>query len=225
MNLEKMDLVRIDDLFTAEGLRSYFSHLSDEGIFSYVMYTFRTDIVDELARKKYLTSLPYIPALKTLSGLRTVFEESFPDKDFRNHVLVSGLPGMVSPDFDLAHIIVSKRAFSDIERQRFLDRNRDLKFLSIYPRTGGESPSGLYPDIIEAPDLQELMASLPFSIAPSTDDIPFNFAFDWTHIRKAYDNGVLVAFLAGNPLVSTAINMTFLAIGMILVPLYRDDST
>jgi len=219
MNLEKMDLVRIDDLFTAEGLRSYFNHLSDEGIFSYVMYTFRTDIVDELARKKYLTSLPYIPALKTLSGLRTVFEESFPDKDFRNHVLVSGLPGMVSPDFDLAHIIVSKRAFSDKERQRFLDRNRDLKFLSIYPRTGEETSSGLYPDIIESPDLQALMASLPFSIAPSTDDIPFNFAFDWNHIRKAYDNGVLIAFLAGNPLVSTAINMTFLAIGMILVPL------
>jgi SAM-dependent methyltransferase len=220
MNLEKMDLVRIDDLFTLEALRSYLGRLAADGVFSYVMYSLRSERVEDLLRRESPSGVPYVPALKTLTGLRMAFEERFPGADFRDHVLIAGIHGLVMANYDLVHIVASKSPFSDDERRRFAGLCRDLGFVAFYPRSPGfEETPGLYGRIVETDDLQRTADSLPFSIWPATDDIPFHYAFDGKHLRQALQRGELVSFLAGNPLISLAVTMGVLALIVTVAPL------
>ena len=202
--------MRIDDLFTLEALRSYLSHLDADGVFSYVMYNTRSDLVDEM-REAAVPVPPYIPAVKTVAGLRMVFEEMEPGARFADHVLVAGLHGVIDPNYDLVHVIASRTPFTDAERAAFRDSCRSLGFVCFYPPAAG---ANLYAEVIEAPDLAALNASLPFSVLPTTDDQPFHYAFRWQSLGAA-----LIALIA-NPLISTGVAFTLLGMLLCLLPLF-----
>ena len=192
VNLEKMDLVRIDNLFTKEALRTYIRRLDGDGVFSYVMYTQRSDLLNEIMKKKSLLAIPYIPAPRTLTGLRDVFEEMKIGGDFNDHVLVAGLKGIMNRNYDLVHIIFSKKTFTDAERQRFDSTVKRLNFIPYFSSKGADgTEDNLYKLIVTTPDLNGLKEKLPFSIEPSTDDKPFHFAFDLRHFENSLENGVL----------------------------------
>jgi SAM-dependent methyltransferase len=217
MNLEKMDLVRVDDLFTLEALRTYLSRLEAGGVFSYVMYTTRSDLVAEMASAEVLTTQPYIPALRTLTGLRLALAERVPDLRFRDHVLIAALPGRIHPRYDLVHIVASVSPFSARERKAFLERCRDLAFAPLYPPAGNVLDP--YVAMIEAEDLAGYVGSLPFSIRPATDDQPFQYGLDFDHVRRAFAHGAGWALLSGNPLISLGASAGLLALAVTLIPL------
>ena len=216
-NLEKMDLVRVDDLFTLEALRTYLSRLNERGVFSYVMYSLRSDLVAELAGAAGPARQPYVPALRTLSGLRLVADEMRPDGRFADHVQIAALPGVVSPRYDLVHITFSREPFSAEERARFLAACRRLGFQVLHP-IGPQDPANLYEEIASAADLAALAETTPFGIFPATDDRPFQYALEPRHLREALGRGELLSLLAGNPLVSLGFGIGTLAVLLTLAP-------
>jgi SAM-dependent methyltransferase len=219
-NLEKMDLVRVDDLFTVEALETYFRLLSEEGAFSYVMYSTRADLVAALWQGEGGEAHPYVPALRTLTGLRLALERVAPGARFADHVLMAALPKVISPSYDLVHIIVSRRPISASERASFLETCQRLGFVALYP--DGEpaiDPGNLYARIATEPDLTALAARVPFSIWPATDDRPFQYALDADHLRRALERGQLFELLAGNPLVSLGLSIGSLSALLALAPL------
>jgi SAM-dependent methyltransferase len=195
-NLEKLDVMKVEDLFTLEALRTYWSRLARGGVFSYVMYDVREDLVSSLLQQP-IAATPYIPAMKTVAGLRMVLAEQSPGERFADHVLVAGLRGVIDEHYDLAHVIVSTTPFTDEERARFVALCHDLDFRAFYPADADDA-GNLYQRIIEAESLPALDASLPFSITPATDDRPFHYSFRWRSTREA------ILALATNPLVSAA---------------------
>jgi len=219
-NLEKMDLVRVDDLFTREALRTYVSRLSPDGVFSYVMYSTRSNLVTAMAEQRSPMTQPYVPALRTLTGLRMALEDDHPALHFPDHVLVAALPGIISPTYDLVHIIVSKTPFTDAERRDFTDLCGTLGFPVLYPRApDATAPPDPYVRAIEAPDLAALARSFPFSIWPTTDDRPFQYAFEVRHLATAFHDGTLMALLAGNEFISLGLSVGTLAVFITLIPL------
>jgi len=220
MNLEKMDLVRVDDLFTVEALRTYIDRLDEDGVLSYVMYSTRSDIVAELASADGPPAQPYIPALRTLTGLRLALEEAVPGVRFSDHVLVASLPKVINPRYDLVHIIVSRLPISQAERHRFLKTCHRLGFVSLYPSAQHVAePTNLYAHIAADRDLPTLAARVPFSIWPATDDRPFQYALGVSHLRRALQRGELIALLSGNPLVSLGLSIGSVAALLTLTPL------
>jgi SAM-dependent methyltransferase len=220
MNLEKMDLVRVDDLFTREALRTYLVRLKEDGVFSYVMYSTRSDIVSDLARAEAPGVQPYIPALRTLTGLRVALEEVEPGSRFSDHVLVAALPRVINPRYDLVHIVVGRAPFTRAERQRFVATCRRLGFAVLHPADPEprEAPN-LYARIAGEGDLPALAAKLPFSIWPPTDDRPFQYALEPSHLWRALGRGELLSLLAANPFVSLGLSIGSLAALLTLTPL------
>jgi SAM-dependent methyltransferase len=219
-NLEKMDLVRVDDLFTIEALRTYMDRLRPGGVFSYVMYSTRSDIVASKLEEDDASAQPYIPALRTLTGLRMVAEERSPGIRFGDHVLIAALPGVISPTYDLVHIVASPRPFSEAERRRFVEACTRLGFESLYPLAadaGGSSNP--YARLVTSDDLEKLANEAPFSLRPATDDRPFQYALEPGHLLRAIRKGRLVEVISGNPLVSMALTIGALAVLLTLAPL------
>jgi hypothetical protein len=220
MNLEKMDLMRIDDLFTLEALRTYLARLSPDGIFSYVMYSTRADRLATLAAPGARISQPYIPALRTLAGLRIAMGAERPGLRFSDRVLIAALRGVIDPSYDLVHIIVGKSPFSAAESRRFEELCRTLGFERIYPPpVGGPRSTDVYASVVESGDLAGLSGSLPFSIWPATDDRPFQYGLDRAHLAKAFAGGELWGLLAGNPLIALGTSVGLVAVLVTLVPL------
>jgi SAM-dependent methyltransferase len=220
MNLEKMDLVRVDDLFTLEALRTYLGRLNEDGVFSYVMYSTRSDILEELRNEKGMPPQPYIPALRTLTGLRQALENAEPGRRFSDHVLMAALPGVINPRYDLVHILVSRSPFSESEKLRFVETTGRLGFTLLHPLPEGPAqPQGLYAQIASESDLTALAAVVAFSIWPATDDRPFQYALDLVHLRRALEHGGLFELIAGNPLVSLGVSIGSLAALLTLAPL------
>jgi SAM-dependent methyltransferase len=219
MNLEKMDLVRVDDLFTVEAIRTYLDRLTDDGVFSYGMYSTRSDLVSERVGASGPPTQPYIPSLRTLAGVRLGLEAKHPGLNVLDHVLIAALPGRVDPKYDLVHIIASPRAFSADEVRRFLTQASALDFKVLYPTPGDSAEPDLYRAILEEPDLVALSRRLPFSTLPATDDRPFQYALDATHLLAAVTEGHLGAVLAGNPLISLGLSIGTLAFVLTLIPL------
>ncbi len=220
MNLEKMELLRVDDLFTREALQTYFRRLDDDGVFSYVMYSTRADALEQTLDRDFVTDQPYIPAIKVLAGIRLIaVENGWGGAEFGRHVLVAALRGRVSPNYDLVHIVASKTPFSDEERQRFVALCDRLDFIAFHPTDPRRAEPNLYHRLAAAGQLSELSDSLPFSILPATDNRPFHYAFDLAHLGEALKRGKLMQMLSGNPLISMAINIGLLAIGVTFGPL------
>jgi len=220
MNLEKMDLVRVDDLFTREALRTYLGRLEPDGVFSYEMYSTRSDIVSKRIDADLLRRQPYIPALRTLAGLRVTLEEMGIEGPFGDHVLIAALPRVIDPRYDLVHIVVGMRPFSDAERQRFVAACRRLGFVALHPATDGADRENLYARIASTPDLSLLSERLPFGIRPPTDDRPFQYTLEPRHLRLALERGELLSLLASNPLVSLGLSIGGLAVLLTLAPLF-----
>jgi hypothetical protein len=176
---------------------------------------------------------PYVPALRTLTGLRLALEAAEPGASFADHVLIAALPGMISPRYDLVHIVASLTPFSAAERARFLETCGRLAFIPLHPLggeapgLGGEAPgldgeapgSNLYARIVTTPELGALAAEAPFSIWPATDDRPFQFAVDTAHLGRAFSEGRLFELLADNPLVNLGVSIGALAVALALAPL------
>ncbi len=218
-NTEKMDLLRLDDLFTAEAIRTYLERLNEDGVFSYVMYSTRSDLVEEIWEGRRRELNPYVPALRTLTGLRRALEAKQPGIDFSDHVLIAALSGLISPHYDLVHIVASRTPFTADERERFLETCRRLAFVPLHPQGGEETHGNLYTRIAAAPDLGALASAAPFSIWPATDDRPFQFAIDTEHLGRALAEGRLFALLADNPLVTLGVGIGGLALALALAPL------
>jgi Spermine/spermidine synthase domain len=219
-NLEKMDLVRVDDLFTLEALQTYLELLNEDGAFSYVMYSTRADLVAEQWQGGRGEENLYIPALRTLTGLRLALERVDPGARFSDHVLMAALPKVISPSYDLVHIIVSRRPISAPERARFLETCRRLEFVPLYPN-GSEAadPGNLYARIATDRDLSALAAQASFSIWPATDDRPFQYALDVNHMQRAFERGQLFELVSSNPLVSLGLSIGALSALLALAPL------
>jgi len=218
-NLEKMDLVRVDDLFTREALLTYANRLGDDGVFSYVMYSTRSEILETQAHRELVESQPYIPALRTLAGVRFAYEELNPSIRFGDHVLIAALPEYISPTYDLVHIVASKKPFSEDEKGRFLRRSEELDFAVIYPPKSGEGGSDLYTQVIEAVPFDTFADALSFSVRPATDDRPFQYAFDGVHLRRAFEAGTLLRVLSDDPIFSLGLSVGGLAVALTLIPL------
>jgi SAM-dependent methyltransferase len=210
-NLEKLDMMKVEDLFTHEALRTYWSHLAPGGVFSYVMYDLREDLVSEWSRQT-VVPVPYIPAMKAVAGLRTVFEEREPAGRFADHVLVAGLRGVIDRNYDLVHVIASPTPFTPEERARFVARCHELDFIAFYPPDAATA-GNLYERIIDADSVAALDAALPFSIAPATDDRPFHYAFRWHSAPQA------LLSLATNPLILTGLAFGAFAVILCFGPL------
>jgi len=211
-NLEKLDVIKVDDLFTREALAAYLTHLAPDGVFSHVMYNTRTDLVETLRGRTSL-ALPYIPSVKTLVGLRQTVEALRPGSRFADHVLIAGLRGVVKEDYDLVHIVVSMSPFTAAERGRFEKVVADLDFVPLYPPGPTRT---IYADVVEAPALPALEATLPFTIRPSTDDRPFHYAFNPAVLRTAGD---WARAILANPLVSNGLIFVVIAIVFLFGPL------
>ena len=219
-NLEKMDLVRVDDLFTVEALETYLGLLSEDGAFSYVMYSTRADRVAAQWQRDDGEAHLYVPALRTLTGLRLALERTLPGVRFAEHVLMAALPKVISPSYDLVHILVSRRPFTASERTSFLETCRRLDFVVLYPQEGPALDShNLYARIATDRDLLALAAEASFAIWPATDDRPFQYALDADHMRRAFARGRLFELLAGNPLVSLGLSIGSLSALLALAPL------
>mgnify|MGYP001156584071 FL=1 len=211
-NLEKLDVIKVDDLFTREALEAYLTHLAPDGVFSHVMYNTRSDLVESLRGRASL-ALPYIPSVKTLVGLRQTVEALRPGTRFADHVLVAGLHGVVKEDYDLVHIVVSMSPFTAEERARFEKLVADLDFVPFYPPGPART---IYADVIDAPSLAALEAALPFTIHPSTDDRPFHYAFNAAVLHGAAD---WARALLANPLVSNGLIFVVISIVFLFGPL------
>lgn len=219
MLLEKVDLVRVDDLFTREALDAYLARLSDAGVFSYLMYSLRGDRLDELAVSNGVVGVPYIPALRTLIGLRQALAARAPGQPFREQVLVAGLRGRVHPGYDLVHIAASPTPFSQAERETFQALCRELHFDALYPPPPGAAAS-LYARAIEADDVEHFSDALPFRVLPATDDAPFQYSIGAAQLARAARSGQLFAVLAGNPLISLGFSLSAVALLLVLAPLF-----
>jgi SAM-dependent methyltransferase len=219
-NLEKMDLVRVDDLFTLEALRTYLDRLSPDGIFSYVMYTTRSDLISSPSLLDAPAPQPYIPALRTLTGVRIALEGEAHGSRFADHVLIAALSGVIDPRYDLVHIIASKSPFTSDERRAFQKLCRELGFKVLFPPDGADGDAqNLYAQVIGARDLAHIADSLSFSIWPTTDDRPFQYPLDWNHIQRALQRGALLELLAGNPLIPLSVSTGLVAVLVTFVPL------
>lgn len=218
-NIEKLDVMKVEDLFTLEALESYLRHLTPDGVFSYVMYNTGSDIVSAAAAQPFVANLPYIPALKTLTGLRLALHKLEPDAKFEDHVLIAGLHGVMARGYDLVHIFVSMSPFTAEERARFERKVATLGFVPFYPKAA--EYANLYDDIVRAPDLAALERSLPFNIEPATDDRPFHYAFAMHAVPSA---GALVAMLWNNPITATGFAFGAIAVVFLFGPLivWRD---
>ncbi len=219
MLVEKMDLVRVDDLFTQQAIASYLARLEDAGVFSYLMYTLRGDRLEELAAREVVPSAPYIPALRTLVGLREALALRTPGARFAEQVLVAGLRGRVHPGYDLVHIAASPTPFSAAERAAFLRVCRELRFDAIHPAPEGSAAS-LYTRAIETPDLARFSDALPFRVRPATDDAPFQYSLGTAQLARAARAGQLGAALAGNPLISLGASLGLVALLLVGAPLF-----
>jgi SAM-dependent methyltransferase len=209
-NLEKLDVLNVDDLFTIEALRTYWSRLAPGGVFSYVMYNLREDVVSAWARQP-AAAVPYIPAMRTVAGMRMLLEEQSPGERFADHVLVAGLRGVIDPHYDLVHVIVSTTPFTAEERARFAGRCRELDFLALQPADSA-NVGNLYERIASGDSLAAVDAEMPFSIEPATDDRPFQYAFRWRSFQ-----GALLS-LATNPVLTTGLVFGTLAVVLCLGP-------
>jgi len=219
-NLEKMDLVRVDDLFTLEALETYLGLLTEEGVFSYVMYSTRADLIAARWRQADGGAHPYVPALRTLTGLRLALERVAPGARFADHVLIAALPRTISPSYDLVHIVVSRSPLTAAERARFLETCRRFDFVPLHPDGGAApDPANLYARIAADADLDALAEQAAFSIRPATDDRPFQYALDPAHLGRALERGELLALVAGNPLVSLGLSIGALAVALAFAPL------
>ena len=210
-NLEKLDIMRVDDLFTREALATYVSKLREGGVLSYVMYNTRAEILEDL-RSHDEPVLPYIPAVKTLAGIREVFESRFPERKFSDHVLVASLPGVMDKNYDLVHIIVSTTPFLSRERARFVESCRRLAFGLLHPA----DRASLYSDIATVGSVARLEESLPFDIGPTTDDKPFHYSFKADRIDTA---GQWFRVLAANPLMASGAVLLAIAVVFLFGPL------
>lgn len=211
-NIEKLDVIKVDDLFTREALQTYLSHLAPQGVFSHVMYNTRADFVETL-RARHALALPYIPSVKTLVGLRQTLETLRPGSRFADHVLVAGLRGVVKEDYDLVHIIVSMSPFTAAERARFVEVVTDLDFMPLYPPGPVRT---IYADVVEAASVAALEATLPFTIRPSTDDRPFHYAFNPAVLTTA---GAWTRAILANPLVTNGLVFVAIAVVFLFGPL------
>jgi hypothetical protein len=133
---------------------------------------------------------------------------------------MAALPKVINPNYDLVHIIVSRRPISPPERERFFETCQRLGFVALYPDgREGVDPANLYARIATDRDLPALAQEVPFSIWPATDDRPFQYALDASHLGRALEQGQLVALLAGNPLVSLGLSIGAMAALLTLTPL------
>jgi len=159
---------------------------------------------------------PYIPALRTLSGLRIALEETVPGARFADHVLIAALPKVINPRYDLVHIVVSRTPFTQAERDRFRDECRRLGFTLLMPESEAANP---YARIAAAPDLEALAADVPFAIFPATDDRPFQYSLDAKQLGNALLHGDFGLVLEGNPLVTMGLSIGALSLFLTLTPL------
>lgn len=177
-NFTKMELLEVDPLFTQDALDLYLSRLNPSGLFSYVMYSQRSDLV--LAANAPETA--YLPAVQTLLGLRNVMLERQPGVDFSKHLLVAGLPGVIDPTYDLVHIMASPTPFSAAEVEAFQQTCGRLGFRAWHPRAKGD-PHNLYSLVAEGDEER-----LPLVLTASTDDRPFQVAAGaslWAALRSS----------------------------------------
>jgi len=212
-NIEKLDVMRVEDLFTAEAIETYLGHLAPNGVFSYVMYNTSADILAAAAKQPFIANLPYIPALKTLTGLRTVLEKIQPGANFADHVLIASIPGVMAKGYDLVHIFVSRSPFTHEERARFERRVAESGFVPLYPATGG---ANMYDSIVSAADLPAFERTLPFNVRPATDDRPFHYAFAWHAVPSV---APFAALLWNNPITSTGLIFAAIAVLFLAGPL------
>jgi SAM-dependent methyltransferase len=218
-NLEKMDLVRVDDLFTVEALATYLGLLKENGVFSYVMYSTRSDRVEALWNGEGANAQPYVPAVRTLTGLRMALAQIAPNASLADRVLIAALPKVIHPRYDLVHITMAREPFTPEESARFTAICKRLGFETLYPRAEG-APPNLYERIATQPDLSALASEGPFSIWPATDDRPFQYSLDPSHLRRAWDQGQLWSVFSGNALVSLGLGIGSLAAVLTMAPLF-----
>jgi hypothetical protein len=167
-----------------------------------------------------MTEHPYMPAIRTLTGLRLALEKLEPGVRFSEHVLIAALPRVINPRYDLVHILVGREAFSHEERARFSALCARLEFVCLHTGIPSSSESEtLYQRIVSDTDLAAVAAGIPFSIWPPTDDRPFQYALDPSHVLEALRHGELIALLSGNPLISMALRIGALAAFLTLTPL------
>jgi hypothetical protein len=213
-NVEKLEMLRQEDLFTVEAVSDYLDHLEPGGVLSYVMYSTRADLLRDLSRQERLITPPYIPAVQTLTGLKQVVERRHPDRPFGDYVLVSALPGVIDRNFELVHILVSTNPFTPEERARFALECGRLQFPAMFPAGGGDS--NIYADIISAPDVEQFNLRLPFSIQPPTDERPFLYAFEPRHYFASFPQNLKA--LSANPVAQKTLLLLLVTVIFLLGP-------
>ena len=213
-NLEKLDMLRQEDLFTVEAVSDYLDHLEPNGVLSYTMYTTRADVLSDLKTRGPLVSPPYMPAVQMLTALKKVIERE-PGQKLEDHVLVAALPGVIDKNFELAHIIVSNDKFTEAERQRFTQLTSQLGFRLMHPLNNGEN---FYRDIIRSANVDQLNNSLPFSIQPPTDERPFAYAFEPRHYFQGFPGNTKA--LMANPVMEKTLLLLIVTLVFLFVPVF-----
>lgn len=216
-NLEKLDMLRQEDLFTVEAVSDYLGHLEPNGVLSYVMYSTRADVLSDLKTRGPLVSPPYMPAVQMLTALKEVIERE-PGRKLEDHVLVAALPGVIDKNFELAHIIVSNDKFTDAERERFTRLSQQLEFPLMHPLGDNNADNNFYRDIITAANVDQLSSSLPFSIQPPTDERPFAYAFEPRHYFEGFPGNTKA--LMANPVMEKTLLLLIVTLVFLFVPVF-----
>ncbi len=223
LNNEKIELLSTDSLFTLEGLAADIDHLSEKGVFSYVMYSLSSGLLSDSMIKGGRTTAPfvYIPAVKTLTGLRSVLENGHPDRLLKDRVLIAGVPGVIDKNYDLIHIIVSKAPFSGPERERFIKKCRELGFIVFYPPVN--TPANVYAEIVEARAYSDLSRLFPYDTAAPTDDKPFQYSFNRVRAARTLQAADFLKNFLYDPFVFNGIIFGALSFLLLCVPVARSS--
>lgn len=220
-NLEKLDMLRQEDLFTVEAVADYLDHLEPNGVLSYVMYSTRGDVLSDLRTRGPLVSPPYMPAIQMLTALKKVIERE-PGRKLEDHVLVAALPGVIDKNFELAHIVVSNDKFSAAERRQFTELTQRLGFPLLHP-LDNNAGNNFYREIITAANVDQLNSGLPFSIQPPTDERPFAYAFEPRHYFEGFPGNTRA--LMANPVMEKTLLLLIVTLAFLFVPVFWRTSS
>jgi len=213
---EKLDLIAPDRLFTQEALQDYLNHLTPDGVLSYVMYGHKKDLVEKIIEDPNMPFLPYVPPLKTLTGIKSCFEKK--QSDFKNHVLIAAKSNVINPNYDLVHMLISLTPWTDHETEQFIQKTQGLGFELYYPDT--ESKTNIYAQVIENDNFEQFTQTLPFKIYPPTDQSPFFYSLDIKKMGDFNRYSKAISRILQSPLITAVVFLGLVTAFVLLGPLF-----
>jgi len=181
------DIFMENYLYTREAFSQYFRHLKPGGL---------------ITAQKWVRSASWNKDLLRIASTARSMLEREGVRDPASHLFIAGMEGQ--PDQYLGYFLISKRPFTPEQVDSMVELVKPP--LQVYHAPGHRPAPSPFLPIIEAPDLDAYLASLPYDIAPATDDRPLFYLFDRSLFFHWMYFGLFMAVITagvGVPLVFT----------------------